>query len=112
MSGLNIYDLSFCDSVIEDVKGGRFLTQVYSYLSQLIKQPPVPDLTGYNTTEITANETSVVNKLENPETGAVGYEVLNNDGQSKSRALVLFGNNTQSKGFISLNVSSISTAFK
>lgn len=115
MNKLEVLDLGFCETLTEkslEVTGGLSFAGIYDSLLQLIKNPIVPDLKGYNTTAISSDKTSVVNKLENPQTGGIGYEVLSNDGQSQSRALVLFGGNTDTRGLISLSVSSLNASSK
>jgi hypothetical protein len=120
MSRLEIVDLGFCETVPQnsvEVTGGLFLVGLNDSLFELIKNPVAPDLTAYNTTTIAIDPTTVVNKLDNPQTGAIGYEVLSNDGNSKSRSLILFGggtitNSPGTKGFLTFSASFLSTSLK
>ena len=80
MSRLKILDLSCCELVTEEheeIKGG------------LTFNLPLPLFLfdDYEQTEIYADSETVVNKLENAQTGESGYEVLSKDGTSRTVAL-------------------------
>ncbi|MBW4626668.1 MAG: hypothetical protein KME49_14505 [Brasilonema octagenarum HA4186-MV1] len=86
MDQLEIIDLDFCEVVTEEdlhVTGGLRLADLFNLL---------PQLEGYEVTDVSSDDKSVIKKLSKP--GVVGYEVLTDDGKFKSRSVTLFANNS------------------
>lgn len=117
MNILEITDLSFLEPIAQNsagtIRGGSHLARFSRSLSllQLIKNPVLLDLSGYDTKTVSSDETSVVNKLENPQTGGTGYEVLSSQGNSKSRALVLLEGDMETGKSVFVNVTSSSVSY-
>ncbi|BAZ05409.1 hypothetical protein [Calothrix sp. NIES-3974] len=114
MNILEITDLSFLEPIAQNsvgnIGGGLHLAGFPRSLSLLeqIKNPVPPDLSSYDIKTVSSDETSVVNKLKNPQTGGIGYEVLSSQGNRKSRALVLLeGDKTGESLFVNVTSSSV-----
>ncbi|BAZ15621.1 hypothetical protein NIES4071_74930 [Calothrix sp. NIES-4071] len=103
-SRLEISDLSYCELAAEEeaeITGGFILARsfgfnftLYTYLTRGLSSILPSGLEGYNKKEMYSEPGTVVNKLENPQTGSSGVEVVSNNGNAKSHSVVLKGSNS------------------
>ncbi|MBP5971193.1 hypothetical protein HW132_00210 [Brasilonema sp. CT11] len=101
MGNLQISDLDFSEVVTEEdiqITGGLKFADLLNFF---------PQLQGYEVTEVSSDNNSVVKKISKP--GVVGYEVSTDDGKSKSRSVTLVTNNPQAKTVASFIINLSST---
>jgi hypothetical protein len=95
MHRLEISDLSFYELVNEqpEITGGFFVPvqslNLYEYLFRNLLNTTHPILDNLKKEEVYSEPGTVISKLEDKQMGVSGYEVLSNDG--KSRTVVLSG---------------------
>ncbi|OKH52424.1 hypothetical protein NIES2101_14435 [Calothrix sp. HK-06] len=99
-SRLKISDLSYCELAAEEeaeITGGFLLVRglpLYRYLTEQALPLLPPDLEDYGKKLIYSEPGTIVNKLENPQTGSGGVEMLTNNGNAKSHSIVLTEGNS------------------
>lgn len=101
---LEISDLNYCELAAEEeaeIAGGFLLARsfglgltLYTYLNQELSSILPLGLQGYDRKEMYSEPGTVVNKLENPNTGSSGVEVVSDNGNAKSHSVVLTGSNS------------------